>query len=175
MIKFSSLDWSKTLSVVQGSQGEVRTIGADFYENKDGRFDEIIKLWIDAGYTTNKVEWINFYPGKHFDKNIENLFAQEVSLNPIRSWISCVRPGKSAPWHQDIDDDLEIYQSKGDLKKYTCNINHPSHGQVFMIDKQCYYMEPRTKIIEWPDYMSWHGASNCGFENHYLYHFLGYR
>lgn len=174
MIKFSTLDWSKTLSAVQNIQGEVRTIGVDFYNNDNGEFNEIKKLWNDAGYTPNKVEWINFYPNTHFD-DVSQQFAQEVNLTHIRSWISCIRPGKSAPWHQDVDDNMLEYIKLGELVRYTCHIATPAHGQVMMIEKNCYYMIPQGTLTKWDNFDDWHGASNCGFENHYLYHFLGYK
>jgi len=175
MNNFSKINWDPILSEVRVSRGEIRTMGEKFYENKNGEFNEIIMLWENAGYNSNKVEWINFYPNKHFDINVEKIFSEEVSLKPLRSWISCVRPGKNAPWHKDIDDNLTAYQSLGTLERYTCYIDNPSEGQVLMIDKECYYMKSKGTIIKWPDYMAWHGSSNCGFENHYLYHFLGYK
>jgi hypothetical protein len=170
----SDINWEDVVSSINMSKGEVRTIGQSFYQNNNGEFDHIINLWNQAGYTSNKVEWLNFYPEKHFDKNVEQHFSLQVNCTPVRSWISCVRPGKSAPWHQDIDDNLESYNKLGKLKRFTCFINEPYYGQVFMLEKKCFYMEPKGKIIVWDDYLNWHGASNCGFENAFLYHFLGY-
>lgn len=174
MNNLSTIDWNPILDKIKTNTGEVRTIGENFYENKNGEFNEIIKLWSDAGYTANKVEWINFYPDKHFD-DVSEQFSKEVNATHIRSWISCVRPGKSAPWHQDIDDSMSEYLKLGKLVRYTCHINTPSHGQVLMVDTECFYMIPQGTITEWSSYDLWHGASNCGFENHYLYHFLGYK
>lgn len=170
----SNINWKPIVDSLKMQQGEVRTIGLDFYKNADGRFNEIINSWNKAGYTPNKVEWINFYPGKHFDESVVSEFAKEVGLTHVRSWISCVRPGKSAPWHQDIDDDMEQYQALGKLYRYTCHIAAPAVGQVLLIDKESFYMVPEGTTTCWPDYMAWHGSSNCGFENHYLFHFLGY-
>lgn len=171
----SNINWADVVSSIDNINGEVRTIGEDFYQNNNGEFNEIIKLWGDAGYTKNKVEWINYYPGTHFDKKVEEQFGNEVSLKPVRSWISCVRPGKSAPWHQDIDDAMKEYESLGELERYTMFITAPSHGQVLMIEQNCYYMQPINTLVKWPSHLAWHGASNCGFGNHYLYHFLGYK
>lgn len=175
MSNLSLIDWQTILKDIEDQSGEVRTIGVDFYKNQNGEFNEIINLWNKAGYTSEKVEWINYYPGQHFDKIIEEQFAKEVNSTPIRSWISCVRPGKSAPWHKDVDDSMESYKQLGTLERFTCHINKPVHGQVLLVEKDSFYMEPVGKIFKWPDYMSWHGAANCGFTNHYLYHFLGYK
>ena len=163
------------INKIENQEGDIRTIGLDFYKNTDGRFDSIIKSWLDAGYTSQKVEWINYYPEKHFDLQYVDDFANEVGLKHIRSWISCVRPGKSAPWHQDIDDAMEDYLKLGELVRYTCFLNKPAVGQILIVDKNSYYMTPQSTIVKWNDVMDWHGASNCGFENQYLYHFLGYK
>lgn len=170
----SKINWASILEEIKNTTGEVRSLNKNFYQNANGEFNEILNLWLDAGYDSNKVEWINFYPEKHFSKNIETEFSNEIQVQPIRSWISCVRPGKSAPWHKDVDDNLESYIKLGNLVRYTCFIDKPNFGQVVMIEKDCYYMVEQGKIVKWPYYMLWHGASNCGFENHYLYHFLGY-
>lgn len=174
MNKISKINWKDVVEGISHQEGEVRTMGAEFYQNNDGRFDNIISSWIKAGYNSNKVEWINFYPEKHFDNTISETFSKEVETNHIRSWISCIRPGKSAPWHQDIDDLMEDYKTLGRLKRFTCFINIPYHGQVMSIEKQAFYMVPVNSIFEWNHWQDWHGAGNCGFENYYLYHFLGY-
>lgn len=169
----TNIHWDNVVNNLKN--GEVRTIGVDFYQNKHGEFNEIIQLWESADYTGNKVEWINFYPVTHFDKDIETEFGKLVNLTPVRSWISCVRPGKNAPWHRDIDDNMNSYESLGTLERYTCFIQEPKHGQVMLLEDRAYYMEPKYKIVKWTDILAWHGASNCGFTNHYLYHFLGYK
>lgn len=168
------IDWKKVLNNIENQDGEIRTIGSEFYKNVDGRFNHIIESWSKAGYTSNMVEWINYYPGSHFDESVSEMFSNNVDLHHIRSWISCIRPGKSAPWHQDIDDQIEKYLELGKLKRFTCFIDEPAHGQVMSIDKKSFYMIPVNTVFEWNDYMDWHGASNCGFKNYYLYHFLGY-
>jgi len=170
-----NINWKAVIEQIESKDGEIRTIGKDFYQNKDGRFNEVLSLWQAAGYNSNKVEWINFYPNTHFDDIVSEHFAKSIGLHHARSWISCVRPGKSAPWHQDIDDDIESYQKLGNLERYTCHIGAPSVGQVLVIDKECFYMIPQGTVTKWETYTDWHGASNCGFENHYLYHFLGYK
>ena len=168
----TNIDWDQILDSLKN--GEVRTVGEDFYRNEDGRFNEIINLWKSANYTRDKVEWINFYPGVHFDESVSMQVADLLEIKHIRSWISCIRPGKNAPWHQDIDDDFEKYLKLGKLVRYTVHIQKPFHGSVVLIEKNAYYMMPQGSVTKWDDPMSWHGSSNCGFQNHYLYHILGY-
>ena len=155
--------------------GDIRTVGGEFYQNIDGRFDDIISLWKSAGYTSDHIEWINFYPEIHFNSCVVDEFAAEVGVTPIRAWISCIRPGKSAPWHQDIDDNMDEYLKLGELVRYTCHINEPSHGQLLLIEDEAFYMIPKGTITKWRSYDAWHGSSNCGFKNHYLFHLLGYK
>jgi hypothetical protein len=170
----TNINWRELVEIIRPQHGDVRTIGVEFYQNADGRFNEILELWSRAGYTSQKVEWINYYPGRHFDQSISEEFAKQVELTHIRSWISCVRPGKSAPWHQDIDDSMDEYLKLGKLYRYSVHIGKPAVGQVLLIDKESFYMVPEGYTFKWPDHMAWHGASNCGFENHYIFHFLGY-
>lgn len=170
----NNINWDSVIKEIESVKGEVRTVGVDFYKNANGQFDEIANLWKEAGYDSHNVEWINFYPSTHFDSSVEQQFAAQVGLTPIRSWISCVRPGMSAPWHQDVDDNMLEYQQLGNLVRYTCHIAEPAHGQLMLIEKESFYMIPKGTVSKWPKYMAWHGASNCGFKNHYLYHFLGY-
>lgn len=170
----SKINWKPIVESISTQQGEERTVGVNFYENNSGEFNEVIELWKGANYTSEKVEWINFYPGTHFDDNIPDVFSEEVNATHIRSWISCIRPGKSAPWHQDVDDQMNQYLKLGSLVRYTCHISEPSQGQLLLIEKDSFYMVPQGTITRWSNIMNWHGSSNCGFKNHYLYHFLGY-
>jgi hypothetical protein len=170
----NQIDWSAVVNSISTTEGEVRTIGENFYTNSDGKFNQILNLWNNAGYKKQHIEWINYYPNTNFDDIITKKFSDLVSATHIRSWISCIRPGKSAPWHQDIDDNMESYLPLGKLVRYTCHITEPHLGQIMLIEKTAYYMTPYNTITKWPSIEAWHGASNCGFENQYLYHFLGY-
>lgn len=168
------INWDTVLNEIKEQEGDVRTLGVDFYQNKQGQFNHIISLWNKAGYAPDTIEWINYYPEKHFDLSVSEQFADIVGAKHIRSWISCIRPGKNAPWHQDIDDNMDEYEKLGKLERWTCFINKPAHGQTLLIEKDQFYMMPQGTNYLWPNILAWHGASNCGFENHYLYHFLGY-
>lgn len=159
---------------LKNKAGDIRTIGVNFYKNINGSFDEILNLWKKANYTPQQVEWINYYPEKDFDEKFINTFFKDTNLKLARAWVSKIKPGKSAPWHKDVDDNLEQYESKGKLTRYTCYLNAPAYGQVLSIDNKTYYMVPQGTMIKWGNYMDWHGASNCGFEDQYLFHFLGY-
>ena len=42
--------WNTILDEIADQEGDVRTYGVDFYINADGRFNEIVDLWKQAGY-----------------------------------------------------------------------------------------------------------------------------
>ena len=70
-----TINWQALINRIEGADGDVRTYGVDFYKNTDGRFNEIIELWKTAGYDkSGTVEWINYYPGKHFDQSYVSQF-----------------------------------------------------------------------------------------------------
>jgi hypothetical protein len=169
-----NIDWPSVIDSLDLSQGEVRSYGVKFYRNADGRFDHIIDLWERAGYDkTGTVEWINFYPGKHFDKTIIPTFESFTNTTCARAWISCIRPGKMAPYHQDIDDQEEEYLKQGSLVRFTVNACQPSNGQIFIVEDTVLYNQPLGSVYEWPHYLAWHAGGNCSFKPKFLFNYLG--
>jgi len=167
-------NWQQLIDSIDISQGEVRSYGVDFYRNTDGRFNHIIDMWQKAGYDkTGTVEWINFYPDKHFDASVVKEFEKFTGTTCARAWISMIRPGKMAPYHQDIDDNLEEYLKQGDLVRYSVNACEPSNGQIFIVEDTALYNQPQGTIYEWPHYLSWHAGGNCSFKSKFLFNYLG--
>ncbi len=169
-----TINWQALINRIEGTEGEVRTYGVDFYKNTDGRFDEIISLWNKAGYdTSGTVEWINYYPDKHFDISYVKQFEHFVGAECVRAWISKIRPGKYAPYHIDIDDREEEYLAQGELVRYTAHPCHPHKGQVLIVDQTVFHMEEQGNTYRWPTHRAWHAGGNCSFEPKYLFNFLG--
>lgn len=168
------INWQLLQDQLATQEGDARTYGVGFYKNTDGRFNEIIDMWQKAGYDkAGTVEWINFYPGKHFDQTVVDEFAKQVGLKCARAWVSCVRPGKYAPYHWDIDDNEEVYLKQGNLVRYSVHVNTPQLGQVFIVDDILHHNKPQGHIFKWPSYKSWHAGGNCSFKPKYLFNFLG--
>lgn len=168
------INWQELHTHLETQEGEARTYGVDFYKNVDGRFNEIINLWQTAGYDkAGTVEWINFYPGKHFDQSIVDEFATQVGLECAKAWVSCVRPGRYAPYHWDIDDQEEEYLEKGSLVRYTTNVSNPQLGQVFIVENHVIHNEPQGYTYKWPSHRAWHAGGNCSFKPKYMFNFLG--
>jgi hypothetical protein len=171
---FNSDNWDSVIDSLSTQQGEVRSYGVKFYRNDDGRFDEIIDLWKTAGYDqAGTVEWINFYPGKHFDASIVTEFEKLTGTRCAKCWISAIRPGRYAPYHWDVDDKEEQYLAQGQLIRYSCTISKPVSGQVFIVEDQVVHNYPQGTVIEWPNHRAWHAGGNCSFKTKYLFNFLG--
>ena len=168
------IDWQSIVDQVQDLQGDARTYGVDFYINADGRFDQVISMWQQAGYDkSNTVEWINYYPGKHFSQDVISKFESYTNTKCVKAWISRINPGKYAPYHWDIDDHEEEYLKQGQLVRYTAHPCQPSKGQVLIVDKHVFHMEEQGNVYKWNDHRAWHGGGNCSFKPKFLFNFLG--
>jgi hypothetical protein len=171
---FFSGKWDSIIATLEVQDGEPRTFNQQFFENADGRFDENIKMLKSAGYDkVDSVEWINYYPVKHFDPRCVSEFEKFVDMKCARAWISKIRPGKYAPIHQDIDDNIETYQEQGELFRFSTFISHPHPGGVFVFEDQCFHCEASGNTYQWNHYMDWHAGGNCGLHDKYMFHFLG--
>lgn len=136
-------------------------------------YTKISQTWIDAGYDLKNIKWFDYYPGEHFDKQIETVFENLVNAKARRVWISEIMPGRSAPYHWDVDDHEEFWLNEGPLIRYTCFIEKPVFGHIFVLDNQHYYNEPQHSVIQWNDHRAYHAGTNCGPEPFYLFHFVG--
>lgn len=167
-------NWNKVIKALDLDQGDIKSVDKKFYLNLDGRFDEIINKWKSAGYDKiDSVEWINYYPEVHFDKSVVDQFSNVVNLKCARCWISRIRPGKMAPYHQDIDDNIEKYLKLGPIERYSVFISPESVGSVFLLKDQAYHFQKQGTVIKWDDYLDWHAGTNCGFVDKFMFHFLG--
>jgi len=166
--------WDSIIDLLETQQGELRTFNESFYKNADGRFDKNIKMLKGAGYDkVSTVEWINFYPEKHFDILPVRKFEDYVGMKCARAWISKIRPGKYAPIHQDIDDNIEDYLAQGEVVRFSTFISQPHPGGVFLLEDQCFHCETSGNTYKWDHYLNWHAGGNCGLHDKYMFHFLG--
>ena len=170
----NTVNWQALIDSLEGKDGEVRTYGVDFYKNVDGRFNEIIELWNKAGYDkSGTVEWVNYYPGKHFDQSFIKQFEEYTGTTCARAWVSKIRPGKYAPYHWDIDDHEEEYLKQGELVRFTAHPCQPSLGQVLIVEDHVFHNEAQGNTYQWPTHRAWHAGGNCSFKPKYLFNFLG--
>lgn len=137
--------------------------------------EEILELknkLAESKYNPNSIEWLNYYPGKDFDASIETQFGEFVNCIPVRSWISCVRPGKTAPWHWDWHkDDTDLPEFL--VRRFSCSISPFHPGQAFIIKDTVLYNEPIGSVYEWDLYTDYHAGINASMKPKYQYNFLG--
>lgn len=135
---------------------------------------EILNLWKNSNFNLESIKWINYYPGKHFSKNVEDTVANQLMINPLRSWISRIDPGFCAPWHWDVDDNESEYLKKGELIRYSCFLQDPTPGHILQIKEKYYYNNSLGEMIRWDNYKDWHAATNFGLSPKFMYHIIGY-
>lgn len=159
-------DLNTVTSVVDRSEATAEGTLLDSYRG-------IIDTWETAGYNLKDIFWYDYYPGIHFDIEIQNLFASIVNAEPRRVFVSEVYPGRTVPYHWDVEDKEEEWLKQGKLKRWVCFIDEPQWGSVLILEDQCFYNVPRGQIWEWDNYRSFHAAAVCGAHRQYLFHFLG--
>lgn len=171
-------DCDKLISQVIQHQGEMHTghltLSKDHPEYE--KFELQDKLSKQAGYDTNgAMEFRHFKPGKHFDQEFADIFADYVKATPLVVYVSEIKPGKMAPWHFDIDPNEQENRKKGDLIRYHLHVSRPEPGHVFILDKDIYYNVPQGNVYKWNNISDWHAGANCGIVPKYLFSFKGYQ
>jgi len=133
----------------------------------------IIDTWKDAGYKLEDIIWHDYYPGEHFDIEIQNKFADIVNAEPRRVFVSDVAPGRNVPYHWDVEDKEEEWLAEGELKRWVCFMDKPRWGSVLILEDECFHNVEQGAIYEWNHYRSYHAGTVVGKDNQYLFHFLG--
>lgn len=164
--KSNTGDHNTVTSVVDRSEAEAEGPLLESYR-------EIISTWEKGGYNLEEIEWYDYYPGEHFDIDIQNKFAGIINAQPRRVFVSEVYPGRNVPYHWDVEDKEEEWLAQGKLKRWVCFMDKPQFGHVLILEDECFYNVEQGSIYEWNDYKSYHAGTNCGTEPYYLFHFLG--
>lgn len=137
-------------------------------------YDEYIKQHtaaLEAGYNES-VEFRHYYPVLHFSESVTKEFEKFTNTKHLLSFVSEIRPGKCAPWHSDINPWLDDYPN-GEFVRYVCFIDKPKHGQAFMIEDTCFYLEEQGNVYQYPSLDSFHAGFNAGLETKFLYTYTG--
>lgn len=181
------IDWQKVLDTIVPKTGDFNTPGgvierssADLDNNNDpvsaklkDSYHSIMTTWIDAKYDLSKIQWYDYYPGEHFDIDIQNKFAKLVNAKPCRVFVSEVWPGRCVPYHWDVEDKEDEWLKEGNLVRYVCFMEKPKFGHVLILEDQCFYNVKQHEVYRWDSYKSHHAGTNAGSEPYYLFHFLG--
>jgi hypothetical protein len=175
------IDCDQLVLTLRSSKGDRRTTDNP-YGNALEPDEEILKAksqmkkqWEDAGYmSSDSVEWINFYPGTHFDQDIVKNFSDLVNADPYNIWISSMTPGKCVPWHWDIIKDYQTYKDDTRMVRYTFFIDKPQIGKVFILNDETFHMIEQGSVYKWTKWDEWHLGFNCGHDQKFLFHFIGF-
>jgi hypothetical protein len=162
------IDWKMVIDNLK--DGRVITVNPTNWNMDNPKYREMVELWESSNFNTASVRWINYYD----TKEIESKIADELSITPLRSWISCVEPGYMTGYHYDIDDNEQEYLSHGLLKRYTVFISEPAIGHVFILGKDYFINNSIGTIVKWKNHREWHCGMNGGLQNKYMFHILGY-
>jgi hypothetical protein len=162
------INWNNVISNLK--DGRVVTVDPSRWNMSNPEYKEMLDLWKSKNFNTDSVKWTNYYD----TKDIEVEVAQQVSITPLRSWISCVEPGYMTGYHYDIDDNEKEYLIHGLIKRYTVFVSEPDVGHVFVLGKEYFYNKTPGTILKWGNYRDWHNGINGGLSNKYMFHIIGY-
>lgn len=177
------IDWQEIIAICKSrSDGDFNSVGtvvdrseSSWQEDPEllGSYRDVINIWKTAGYDLEKIQWYDYYPGVHFDIDVQNKFADIVNADPRRVFVSELWPGRCVPYHWDVEDKEKEWLAEGDLVRYACFMDKPQFGHVLIIEDELFYNAKEHDVWEWDNYKNWHAGANCGSEPYYLFHFLG--
>lgn len=175
------IDWDSIIESLPHKDGDLISMSSVLNKSTAAKTDdelflsykEICDTWVKAGYDVEKICWYDYYPEEHFAIEVQEKFSEIVSAIPRRVWISEIHPGRCAPYHWDVEDNEKEWLEYGELVRYTCFIDKPRFGHVFIIEDRHFYNVEQNTIVKWDHYKNYHAGTNCGYEPYYLFHFLG--
>lgn len=175
------IDWDSIVEIcVQSSAGDENTVTSVIDRSEaeaEGpllqSYRSIINTWNSAGYNLEDIVWHDYYPGEHFDIEVQNKFADLVDADPLRVFVSDVAPGRNVPYHWDVEDKEEEWLTQGELKRWVCFIDKPRWGNILILENECFHNTPQGEVYEWDNYRSYHAGTSTGLYHQCLFHFLG--
>lgn len=131
--------------------------------------------WRDAGYMDSlSVEWLNYYPGRHFSNDVVTKFSELVNADPYNIWISSLMPGKTVPWHWDIINDYQKHKFNPKVVRYSMFIDTPQIGKVFILNDEAFHMIEQGEVYKWHKWDEWHLGFNAGLSQKFIFNFIGF-
>ncbi len=133
------------------------------------------KQWEEAGYVGSpSVEWLNYYPGTHFNTDVVTVFSDLVNADPYNIWISSLMPGKTVPWHWDIIKDYQKHKTNPKVVRYTMFIDKPQIGKIFILKDQAFHMINQGEVYKWIKWDEWHLGVNAGLNQKFIFNYIGF-
>jgi hypothetical protein len=140
-------------------------------------FQEILDNWNSVGVKTVKDggtnNWDMYLPGVNFNAKAVEDFCNYVNADATFAWIANIHPGCMAHWHWDTSGKEDLFDKIPNMVRYCCFITKPTHGHVFMTDNKAFAYCNQGDVWQWDDRKQWHGGVNFGFEEKYMFHFIG--
>lgn len=140
-------------------------------------FQEILDKWnsvrvrtVSEGGTNS---WDMYYPGTNFDRSVVDKFCDIVGADVTVAWIANLHPGCMAHWHWDTSGKEDVFDAIPNMVRYCCFVMEPHPGHAFMTEDHIFAYSNYGDIYQWPDRKMWHGGVNFGFEEKYMFHFIG--
>jgi hypothetical protein len=168
-----SIEWNDIINEIKFKEGASITPSFDKWNLDNSEYIKIYNMWKEANFNISSIKWINYYPEEHFPQTVIDCLSLHLNVSVLRAWISRIDPGFFAPWHWDVDDKEHEYLEKGYPKRFSCFIEEPDNGHLFVIGDECFYNQPQGTIVEWGDYKDWHCGSNAGITPKFMLHLLG--
>jgi hypothetical protein len=166
------INWASIIDSLKDKEGVKSRIQK--YLSDDIQTD-MRKMFEDSKYCLFSAKWTNYYPGKDFDQSVSDSFGEIVKKSKcVKSWISRVDPGKTAPWHWDIDDNEKEYLSQGDVVRFTCKINPFDPGHITAVGNGVLPKGNVGDIYQWVDHRQWHGSANAGLIPKYQFNYIAW-
>lgn len=161
------INWNNVIAEIE-AQAEPAYVGPR-QSLDDPEIKEIADKWKYAGYKSSKVggtaEWHMFYPGRHFDKKVLDLFLDFVGVSNYNSaWVSKIMPGYCAPTHKDLQ-----IAGTSNPNRIHCHMDTPEVGHVLIVSDTYLYNQPQGEIYKWHDPMEWHSSFNLGLKPSYIF------
>ena len=136
-------------------------------------YSDIHKLWIDAKFNNNAIQWTNYYPVSHFESKIIDEVASYLKLQKVhRAWVSRIDPGYYAPWHWDVDDNEEEYAKEGPISRYTITLEPSKLGHILILGNDYLFNLPSNAIYKWNNHREWHAGINAGLNPTFMLHIV---
>jgi hypothetical protein len=176
------INWDKVIADIQHHVGDHNTVTsvvdrseAEAVDDQEllSSYREVISTWEKAGYDLKQIEWWDYYPGLHFDIEVQQVFERMFNIKPRRVFISKVMPGNMVPYHWDVEDHEKEWLKEDTLVRYVCFIDPPKFGHVMILEDNAFHNVERGEIYQWDNYRSHHAGVNGGEGPQYLFHFLG--
>ena len=151
----------------------IEEAGHIFAEYSDPESQLIMKNWFDCNYNLDSAKWVNYESTINYGSDITTKFGRFVGVRPLKSWVTRLDPGCTAPYHPDLESDLAPHLSKGKIVRYTCHMCDDGVGAAFFLEDHFFYNQPNGNVYRWDNWLSWHGGVNAGTKPHWLFSFWG--